>query len=162
MSFRQPQQVWANQEKDLADLPEEDIAQLQDYTQRANTTAGSAIALLRLNGIDTYKEPVYFPDEISQLRVAQYTEEIINDNELLIYPNPADEYVIVEYSIAELSAVSSLTITNISGQIVYQEKLNYPKDELVIMTNKLPRGQYFCTINDATKAVKTEKFILIK
>ncbi len=162
MSFRQLQQTWANQEKNLADLPEEDIAQLQDYTQRANTTAGSAIALLRLNGIHTYKEPVYFPDDIAQLRVAQYTEEIINENQLDIYPNPANQYVTVAYAIPELSSTSSLTITNINGQIVYQEKLAYPKDELVIITDKFPPGQYFCTLSDTTNALKTEKFILIK
>jgi len=68
ISFRQLQHTWVSQEKDLADLPEEDITQLQDYTQRANTTAGSAIALLRLNGIHTYKEPVYYGNRIKNIK----------------------------------------------------------------------------------------------
>ena len=86
----------------------------------------------------------------------------VSEGKLLIYPNPADEYLIVEYAIIESSEASLLTITNINGQVVHQEKLNYPQDELVIITDKLPAGQYFCTISNSSKTVKTEKFILSK
>jgi len=86
----------------------------------------------------------------------------VSEGKLLIYPNPADEYLIVEYAIIESSEASLLTITNINGQVVHQEELNYPQDELVIITNKLPAGQYFCTLSNAIKTVKTEKFILAK
>jgi len=162
MSFRQLQQTWTNQEKDLANLSEEDIAQLQDYTQRANTTAGSAIALLRLNGIDAYKEPVYFPGEIAQLRVAQYPEEEVSEDKLLLYPNPATQYLVVDYVLSEFSDNLSLAITNTKGQIIYQQQLQYIRDELAILTDKFPSGQYFCTIQYDGKVKKSDKFLIIR
>jgi len=163
MSFRQPQQAWTSQDKDIANLSDDDIAQLEEYTQRANTTAGDAIALLRLNGIDTYREPVYFPGEIAQLRIEQYTEEIINEHKLLIYPNPANEYVTVGYTITESDNTDlSITITDILGKQVYEEKLSYLQDEIVIITQQLPQGQYFCTLKNGNNIIKTDKFILAK
>jgi len=165
ISFRQLQHTWVSQEKDLANLSEEDIAQLQDYTQRANTTAGSAIALLRLNGIDTYKEPVYFPGEIAQLRVAQYPEEeVINENdELFIYPNPANTYISIRYTTTESDDTDlSIIITDILGKEIHQEKLSYSQDEIVISTNRLPQGQYFCMLKSGNNILNTNKFILIK
>ncbi len=117
----------------------------------------------RLNGIDTYQEPVYFPEEVEQeLRIAQYIEEEISEDKLLLYPNPADEYLTVDYAITGFSGASLLAITNVNGQVVYQKELNYPRDELIIITNNLATGQYFCTISNNSKTVKTEKFILIK
>jgi len=165
MSFRQLQQTWISEDRDLANLSEEDIAQLQDYTQRANTIAGSAIALLRLNGIDTYKEPVYFPDEIAQLRVAQYPEEeVINENdELFIYPNPANTYISIRYTTTESDDTDlSIIITDILGKEVHQEKLSYSQDEIVISTNRLPQGQYFCMLKSGNEIIKTDKFIVTK
>jgi len=163
MSFRQLRQTWINQNKDLADLAKNDIELLHKYGQRANTTAGHAIALLRLNGINTYREPVYFPDEIAQLRVAQHTEEIINQNKLLIYPNPANDYVTIDYTVSKSDAADlSILITDILGQQVYQEKLSYPQDEVIIMTNQLPQGQYFCILKDSNEVIKTDKFIVTK
>ena len=163
VSFRSLMQVWETENKNLLALSEGDIEALQSYTEHANITAGEANALLALNGIDTYKEPVYFPDEVeAELRLIQYSEEEISEDKLLLYPNPANEYLIVEYAVMEISEHSLLTITNINGQIVHQENINYPQDELVIITNKLPPGQYFCTLNNGNKTVKTEKFILAR
>ena len=163
MNFRALMQTWATEDKNLANLSESDLETLQAYTQNANVTAGEAITLLELNGIDTYREPVYFPDETEpQLRVIQHTEEEIKEDKLLLYPNPANEYLIVEYAITKATGTSSLTITNVNGQIVYQEKLNYLQDELVIITNKLTQGQYFCTISNGTNTIRTEKFLLVK
>jgi len=163
LNFSQLIQTWEAADKNLSELTEADLAILQSHTQNSNAIAGKAIALLKMNGIDAYQEPVYFPEEVEQeLRIAQYVEEEVNEYKLLLYPNPADEYLIMEYAIIESSEASLLTITNINGQVVHQEKLNYPQDELVIITDKLPAGQYFCTISNSSKTVKTEKFILSK
>ena len=166
MNFRQLTQAWEAENKNLLALTEGDIEILQTYTERANTTAGEANALLRLNGIDSYKEPVYFPDEVEpELRLIQYTEEEeeeVTEDRLLLYPNPANEYLIVEYAIKGTAEASKLTITSINGQVVYQENIDYPQDEIVVITNKLLSGQYFCILSNAKEIIKTEKFILAK
>lgn len=164
VSFRALMQIWTTEDKDLATLSESDIELIQGYTQNANVTAGEAITLLELNGIDTYKEPVYFPDETEpQLRIIQHAEEIINENKLLIYPNPADDYVVVEYTTTETDNTDlSVIITDISGKQIYEQKLSYLQDELVIITQQFPQGQYFCTLRDRNDIIKTDKFIIAK
>jgi len=163
VSFRQLMQAWDAENKNLSALSESDIETLQGYTERANITAGDANALLKLNGIDTYKEPVYFPDEVeTQLRLIQYTEEEVSEDRLLLYPNPANEYLIIDYAITKGSKDISLVITNTNGQIVHNESLDYVQDELVIITDKFPTGQYFCTLYDKDSIIKTDKFLLVR
>jgi len=162
VSFRQLMQAWDAENKNLSALSESDIETLQGYTERANITAGDANALLKLNGIDTYKEPVYFPDEVEQeLRIAQYTEEEISEDKLFVYPNPAKDYVIIEYATTVFPKELSIIITDLKGQIVYNKQLSYPQDELVITMDRFSTGQYFCTLKDGNKIIGTERFILV-
>jgi len=162
VSFRSLMQVWETENKNLLALSEGDIEALQSYTEHANITAGEANALLALNGIDTYKEPVYFPDEVEQeLRIAQYTEEEISEDKLFVYPNPAKDYVIIEYATTVFPKELSIIITDLKGQIVYNKQLSYPQDELVITMDRFSTGQYFCTLKDGNKIIGTERFILV-
>lgn len=161
--IRQLMQAWEADNKNLTALSESDIEALQGYTQNANITAGEANALLALNGIDTYKEPVYFPDEVeTELRLIQYSEEAVSEDKLLLYPNPANEYLIIEYATTGNRENISLVITNTNGQVVHNEQLNYAQDELVIITDKFPNGQYFCTLYNRDRIIKTDKFLLVK
>jgi len=163
MSFRQLMQTWATEDKHLAALSESDLELLQGYTQNANATAGQAITLLELNGIDTYKEPVYFPDETEpQLRIMQCPEEEIKEEKLLLYPNPANEYLVVEYALIEDNQDVSLVITNTNGQVLFNQQLDYAQDELIIITDKFPTGQYFCTLYNKGNILKTDKFLLVR
>jgi len=165
MSFRRLIQDWTAEDKNLFDLSEADIDLLRDYTKNANTTAGEAITLLQLNGIDTYKEPVYFPDEaeIEDRAVVEYVEENVSKDKLFLYPNPTDEYLIIEYAVTNLdNADLSIIITDLSGRQIYEEKIAAPRDELVIITQDFLQGQYFCTLRNGNKVIKTHKFILVK
>jgi len=165
MSFRQLMQTWTAEDKNLAALSESDLGLLEDYTKNATVTAGKAITLLGLNGMNTYKEPVYFPDEteLEDRGVTEYVEENVSEDKLFLYPNPADEYVIVEYAVTKLdNADLSIIITDLSGRQVYEEKISSARDELVIITQAFQQGQYFCTIRNGNQVIKTHKFILVK
>lgn len=164
MSFRQLMQTWTAEDKNLAALSESDLGLLEDYTKNATVTAGKAITLLELNGMNTYKEPVYFPSEmeLEDRSIEVYEEEDISTNRLLIYPNPADEYVVIEYALTESSHDISLVVTNTKGQVIYNEQLGYVQDELIIITDKFPTGQYFCTIYNRGNILKTDKFLLVR
>ena len=88
---------------------------------------------------------------------------VLSEHKLLIYPNPANEYVTIDYTVSKSDAADlSIIITDILGQQVYQEKLSYPQDEVIIMTNQLPQGQYFCILKDSNEVIKTDKFIVTK
>ena len=85
---------------------------------------------------------------------------VLSEHKLLIYPNPAKDYVIIEYATIEFSKELSIIITDLNGQIVYNKQLGYPH-ELVIITDRFPTGQYFCTLKDGNKIIRTERFILV-
>jgi len=85
---------------------------------------------------------------------------VLSEHKLLIYPNPANDYVIIEYATIEFSKELSIIITDLNGQIVYNKQLGYPH-ELVIITDRFPTGQYFCTLKDGNKIIRTERFILV-
>jgi len=88
---------------------------------------------------------------------------VLSEHKLLIYPNPANEYVTVGYTVAESDNTDlSITITDILGKQVYEEKLSYLQDEIVITTQQLPQGQYFCTLRNGNDIIETDKFILAK
>ncbi len=167
IDFRTLMQKWEAENKNLFALSESDLKELENYSKNPDATAGDAIALLKLNGIDTYREPVYFPKE-EELKPREnnditYVEDVISEDKLFIYPNPADKYITVEYAVTVLNNRNlSLVITDLSGKQVYEEKLFYPQDEIIITAQQFPQGQYFCTLRNDNHVIKTNKFILVK
>jgi len=164
LSLRQLIQKWKQDGKNLAALPHSDLTVLESYTKNPNITAGKAITLLMLNGIDSYQEPVYFPDigEIEPREDEQGIKDVINEDKLLIYPNPAKSYLIVEYATVMSVDRLLLTITDLNGRQVHQQMLSHQQDEVILSTDKFLAGQYFCIISNRGNTTKTEKFILIK
>jgi len=154
-------QDWATTGKNLTTLEEGDIELLHKYAVKPNITSIKAISLLELNGIFEYFEPVYFPEEEPQLRVIPDIEDVISSEKLLIYPNPANEYITIEYALKQFSDKTIIVITDTNGRVVYQENLAYEQDELIIPTDNLPLGQYFCTLKNDNITI-TEKFLLVK
>jgi len=88
---------------------------------------------------------------------------VLSEHKLLIYPNPANDYVTIDYTVSKSDAADlSIIITDILGKEVHQEKLSYSQDEIVISTNRLPQGQYFCMLKSGNNILNTNKIILIK
>ncbi len=71
----------------------------------------------------------------------------IQQSQLKIYPNPTTGHFYIENS--GFSSRSNLTITNVSGQIVYSNTLNNPGNIIHIsMPEKMPSGVYIISIKD--------------
>jgi len=62
MSFRQLMQTWTAEDKNLAALSESDLGLLEDYTKNATVTAGEAITLLELNGMNNLQRACLFSE----------------------------------------------------------------------------------------------------
>ncbi|MEI6816220.1 MAG: T9SS type A sorting domain-containing protein, partial [Bacteroidota bacterium] len=82
------------------------------------------------------------------------------ENNLLIYPNPANDKVSVHFSTGDNSQVN-ISISNLGGQVVYQEnnKNNTGVYDHIISLDKQPKGIYFITITTA-KETLTRKIVL--
>ncbi len=88
--------------------------------------------------------------------------EVINENILLVYPNPAREYFTVEYAVAKDIENLYLVLTDIRGNEVYKRPLSYVQDQIIVPAEQLPTGQYLCTVQAGDVVLKTKKFILAK
>jgi len=162
MNFRTMMQTWKAAEKDLSTLTDENIQVLHQYAVRPNITSAKAIALLELNNIFEYTERVYFPDMQEITQTSDESEGIDIGDKLLLYPNPAQSYITVDYKTASQTNDLSLVITDIMGKVIYEQKLDARQSVVTIPTLQYPNGQYFCTLKRNNKTIITEKVILIK
>jgi len=159
IDFRSLMHLWKATDKDLNALEADDILQLRQYALRPNITSAKAIALLELNGISEYIERVYFPKIEETAQIADDSQDN-NDNVLLIYPNPAKEYITLRHSMMEAFEDATITVTDIMGKTVYQQNITEKQNELVIHIGQLPQGQYFCTLK-SDHIMVNQKFLLI-
>ncbi len=77
--------------------------------------------------------------------------QAISNKQLSVYPNPIMENqpIHVRWPTGTLSNQITVTITNLSGQIVTQHQLTTTSNQIKLDANRIPaNGTYFLTIND--------------
>jgi len=90
-------------------------------------------------------------------------EEVVEESaRMLVYPNPATDYVTINYKTAKITNDLSLIISDITGKIIYTRNLDIEQDEIIIPTSKYPNGQYFCTLKNNDQILASKKIMLIK
>ena len=77
---------------------------------------------------------------------------------ITMYPNPANESVKIQFTHAN-KLPKTITITDITGKILIQEKIN--NGENTINISALKNGLYFCKITDKNAVLKTEKLLVM-
>lgn len=100
------------------------------------------------NGTYGMNTPAYFC--IDDITVSTFVSEIETSN-FSIFPNPANDFVIVE-----ADNISEISITDLSGKIVYQKNINRSKERINISTFK--SGIYILSVKDEY-SVYTQKLI---
>jgi hypothetical protein len=85
------------------------------------------------------------------------------DEALKLYPNPAREYVIVDFDISKMKEIDGtgiLTVNNIGGKLVETLPLNKLKDRLVFPLNGYKPGTYVFTIYSGNKILDSKRLII--
>jgi hypothetical protein len=78
-----------------------------------------------------------------------------------LYPNPADNYVEIDYHIQDHTATDAkLTIRNVLGVLVGEYGLGNNGGKLHIDTSRLSAGVYFYTLSLHNKNVATKKLLI--
>ncbi len=78
-----------------------------------------------------------------------------NESDIIIYPNPASDYIKIQSSIE----LGTITVTDMVGKIILQTKSRAEQEQINIKT--LPDGVYFVTfLNNGIQ--NTKKFIVIR
>ncbi len=81
---------------------------------------------------------------------------IKNDNQLMVYPNPASDNVIVRFP--AYTGNPTIEIVDTSGKSFLHQKLD-GKKELLLKTESYPDGMYFIRLSGQNKTI-TATFIL--
>ena len=121
--------------------------------------------------IPEYKEPILDPvenieknkensDSVNNEELfmeGMMDQVLMNENSLILYPNPAFEKVTVFYNVPIDGTSATLEITNCTGILVEKYDLNVKDNVLNISTNSLKKGLYFVSLvcnNKKTNVIK--------
>ena len=92
-----------------------------------------------------------------------FTSAILtNNNYLKLYPNPAKDYVTVEYRFSSPEKPIVLKIVDVLGKPVYNKTLNYRQDQLLIDTRTFAKGSYWISIYAGSEKIKTQSLQIDK
>jgi len=87
------------------------------------------------------------------------TNEIKNESEFNLYPNPANNMAFVELSNQTQGNVS-MTLTDLTGKVIATRSYNVTgKTQLPIKVNNLAKGTYIVTIQ--TNGVSSQKKLVV-
>lgn len=133
----------------------ERINALLDIEAAGGQSGAYARGLLMLNGASNYKEPVYLPDVMVNRKMK--TNNRLQEKEYMkVYPNPADKYITVEYSIATEDINVVLKVVNTESKIVFAKKLENPEDIILIDIRNFSQGNYIVFIEVQGKVVDSK------
>lgn len=72
-------------------------------------------------------------------------EEFNNGRNMVVYPNPADQVVTIEF--ARSTAVESISILSLKGELVASETFNGERNRIELVTEHIAPGVYMLDIN---------------
>jgi hypothetical protein len=85
--------------------------------------------------------------------------QVIKDINILVYPNPANDHIFLEYNGTDNKPIT-LQITNIFGQLMDQQSVYFPQIKNQFSINKLVSGLYLISIYDNKGRLITTKKLL--
>ncbi len=127
-----------------------------------------SINILIANNFLTYVEPILLPDNTkSSKQRIRYpkTGKINNKSFIKIFPNPAKQYVILEYNLKDKfqSGQSAIiSIATLDGKHVETFQLGKQQDQILLSTTTYSSGTYICTLLLSGKHFETQKFTIIQ
>jgi hypothetical protein len=85
---------------------------------------------------------------------------IFNNSSILVYPNPTNDYVIIENEFYNLTSELSIEIVNISGQVVYTSSLDSPTLQISV-ADIGESGVYLVHIKDGDNNIILTKYLSV-
>lgn len=134
--------------------------QFDQFYADTNFVVNGLSSVNKFSGYSTDSIVIY-PFSITQINSSLSTgipvEQTIDNNGLWIYPNPSQNGITVQTSLAMKNA--EIIIYNVTGQETMERIQNFSGQQMKISTDRLTRGTYFITIKNNDQHV-TGKFIV--
>ena len=162
-AFRNLTAQWNQAEVNMAELDSAKLQELKVFSELNNSVTAKAIALQHLNRNFSYIEPIYDPEGGDKSNTASRRKRtVVNDNKMLLFPNPADGYFTVEYNLIDPFNKAVLVVFDMNGRMVLQNEINYSIDQIIIPSDNWPSGQYTCTLFADGKTIMTKQITITK
>lgn len=137
--------------------------QLETLIERDDCFPGAyARDILFAAGFINYEEPIIIPETLKSSEVIEDEPfssfdkpEILN-----VFPNPADDYVVVDYNAEGHSGIVLLSIIDLSGKPVFAEVQPIMRNQKVISTTDWKSGVYLVTVSVNGSTIKSRKLTI--
>lgn len=109
---------------------------------------------------NTSNKIIWWENNLNETGV--FKKKTINDNNILIFPNPGKNLITFNFSI-ENSVNSQLIITDISGRTIEKldlRNLTIGQNSVSLNTSEYKCGVYFCTIISINTVINSSKFTI--
>ncbi|MEI6750784.1 MAG: hypothetical protein WCM93_16630, partial [Bacteroidota bacterium] len=153
--------------KTILSLDSAGIAEIHNLFNTSNEPVRSyARNMLVSRGEITYDEPYIFPDETKsgEIRKVYTKSPATSTSYLIVFPNPAKHYLIVDYKLAEKSdsdREAILEISSVQGYQLDKKELSKYQDQILITTVDYKPGIYSCTLKINHKIIEVKMFTVI-
>ncbi len=145
-------------ESDTLTIDEEKLSELRYYESESGIAGAYARGLLTYSGQIDYQEPIFLP-EIMLLRKSDMSKVSETENSYLkVYPNPAKDFVSIEYKLTDEIVNPVIKIISMHGQIIKYQKIVNKQDIIIFEIKDLTQGNYFVSLED--DGIKIESTIL--
>lgn len=117
--------------------------------------------ILKQYGKGIYDEPYILPSGNPSLAVYQMPPVEIKGSFVRVYPQPANEYMIIDYQYEEGFINGKLELTNLAGLRVFETQLNSPYGQKAIDVNNLLPGIYLMRLVSNGNVVYHAKIMIM-
>jgi hypothetical protein len=130
----------------------------------SSTVSSAARGLLIANGLLVYDEPYINPDLTKSSEVRNPVKNTIKPNKSLlkVYPNPAQDFITIEYNTNNDKANVVVELSDESGRKVYIQQLVRQLDAIILDTRNFKSGSYFVKLVVDNKIASSAKFVIAK
>jgi len=125
--------------------------------------SSSARGLLVAYKLMQYSEPYLVPDFMKKADIKKNNKKQVTQAAFVkVYPNPAKDFVTIEYDLCGKKGNSIINIADQSGKQVKSISVIKIQDQILVETKGLISGTYFVQLIESGKMIASCKFVIIK
>ncbi|MBM3436721.1 MAG: T9SS type A sorting domain-containing protein [Bacteroidetes bacterium] len=109
-----------------------------------------------------YEEPVLMPDLLKSSKAMEEYNTLIGIQTIQrinVVPNPAKDYIIIEYELESIGT-GQIGIIDVTGKTIFSVQTPNSKDQVTIDTRVWKPGVYIATLKSEGKVIESIKFTI--
>lgn len=122
----------------------------------------TARGILVFNNLLEYNEPYLEPDltKSTEVRLPRVKPVNLEDTYLKLYPNPANDFITIEYNTGNVDGTNYIEIIDETGKKVDTRMLNHNSGQLILEIQSFKPGNYITKLMAGNKIVGKSKFMI--